>query len=59
VGVDAVAAAAVGDDLTVRRHFAEATAQFANRDRHRIGEVTAVVLLSRPDVDDERWRLVA
>jgi hypothetical protein len=59
VGVDAVAAAAVGDDLAVLRHLGESAAQLCHRDRHGIGEVSAVVLLSRPDVDDKGWSLVA
>jgi hypothetical protein len=52
VGVRAVRAAAVGDDLAVIGKLRQALVEFLERDRKRALDVPGVELLARPDVDE-------
>lgn len=52
VGEEAVGAAAVGDDALVTREFVEARGQVFDGDGHSAGDVTALVLQGRTDVEE-------
>jgi hypothetical protein len=45
---------AVGDDLDAVRQLREVRLELGKRDRDRTGDVTGLVLLDRPEIDDNR-----
>src|SRR5438105_14926683 len=51
IGVYAVGASAVGDDILLFRDLAEMASQFSNRDRSRAGNMAGVVLGLRTHIE--------
>ena len=54
IRIDAIGTTAVGDDLTLDRHFRDPLRQFVNRDRAGAGEMPGSIFFGGPDIKHDK-----